>query len=456
MVMDLTQMFIKHGILPQDEVLRYLESKPHSFVESMLKNANVLFLTIEDVKRYEEFLAKKNLEIDWRSRVELLKDITGKSTTKGEADDFVKYFNSRLKLLKKILKRRSELMGSVSIADALKGSEREVKVIGMVRELRNVNGGKVLEIEDETASMTLFTSDRKIINHITLDSVIGVVVEKSKSNFYAKDLLLPDVMIERSTTRSEENATIAITSDVHIGSKTFMKEKWDDFIDWISAQDSVRYILFSGDNVDGVGIYPGQEDDLEVTNVYEQYERFASELDRIGDKSKEILVLPGNHDAVRPAEPQPMLSKEVRDLFSNNVMFAGSPCFMRICNVPILAYHGRSMDDFIYANSNFTHNKPVEMMVEMLKLRHLAPVYGGKVPLAPESTDYMAIDEVPDIFVTGHVHSFGVGRYRNVTLINGSTWQAQTNYQRMLGFQPNPGNVALIELKSGDIGTKSF
>ncbi len=454
--MDLTSIFIKHGILPQDEVLKYLENKPYSFVEGLLKNANVLFLTIDDIKRYEEAVAKKRLEIDWKSRIEVLKDITGKSTTKGEVNDFVKYFNSRFKLLKKILKRRSELIGSVNIEDALKGSEKEVKVIGIVRDLRNVNGGKILEIEDETSTMAVFTSDRKTMNHITLDSVVGVIAERSRSNFYAKDLLVPDVMIGRSVSRSTDSATIAITSDVHIGSKTFIREKWDSFMDWLGAQDTIRYVLFCGDNVDGVGIYPGQEKDLEITNVYEQYELFAAELDKIDDKSKEIIVLPGNHDAVRPAEPQPALPKEIRDLFSNNVLCVGSPCFMRISDVPILAYHGRSMDDFIYANSEFTHNKPVDMMVEMLKLRHLVPIYGSKVPIAPESTDYLAIDEVPDIFITGHVHSFGVGRYRNITLINGSTWQAQTDYQRMLGFKPNPGNVALVDLQSGDIGTKSF
>jgi DNA polymerase II small subunit len=454
--MDLTDLFIKHGVLPQDEVLRYLETKPRGYVDELLKSSSVLILTLDDVKKYEETLARKRLETDWKSRIEVVKDITGKNTTKGEVGDFVKYFNSRFTLLKKILKRRSEFIGSVSIDEALKGSEKEIKAIGMVRDIRNVNGGRIIEIEDETGTMTLFTSDRKIMNHITLDAVIGVVAERSRTNFYARDILLPDVVVDRRVSRSEENATIAITSDVHIGSKTFMSEKWTAFIEWLGTQDTVRYVLFAGDNVDGVGIYPGQEKDLAVTNVYEQYELFATELDKIDDKSKEIIVLPGNHDAVRPAEPQPALSEEIRTLFSNNVLCVGSPCFMRVCNVPIIAYHGRCMDDFIYANSEFTHNKPIDMMVEMLKLRHLAPIYGGRVPIAPESTDYMVIDEIPDIFVTGHVHSFGVGRYRSITLINGSTWQSQTDYQRMLGFQPNPGNVALVDLKSGEISTKSF
>jgi len=455
--MDLMNLFIKYGVLPQDEVLEYLSDKPSAFAEEILKNTKVLFLTMDDVHRYEETRAMEASNVDWKSRIEVLKDISGSSTTKGEIDDFVKYFNSRFRLLKKLLKKRSELIGESGIKGALSGNEKEVKVIGIVKSLKDTSsGGRRIEIEDENASMTVFCSDKKLASHVVLDSVIGVVAERPRKDFfYAKEILMPEVVIGRSVARSPERAKIAITSDVHIGSKTFMREKWDSFMEWLGTQDEIKYVLFCGDNVDGVGIYPGQEKDLEITNVYEQYELFAKELDSI-PADKNVIVLPGNHDAVRPAEPQPSLSGEVKKLFSNNVMCVGSPCFMKVCDVPILAYHGRSMDDFIYANSDFTHSRPIDMMMEMLKLRHLAPIYGGKTPIAPESTDALVIEEVPDIFITGHVHSFGVGRYRNVTMVNGSTWQSQTAYQRMFGFQPNPGNVAIIELSTGGVETKSF
>ena len=87
------------------------------------------------------------------------------------------------------------------------------------------------------------------------------------------------------------------------------------------------------------------------------------------------------------------------------------------------------------------YSKPIEAMKEMLKRRHMAPMYGGKTPLAPEPRDMMVIDTVPDIFVTGHVHGAGLSHYKGVRLINASTWQSQTSFQKMHNFNPGPGQA---------------
>ena len=458
-VMEDMDLFVKHGILPQEEVLQYFKDKPPGYAEKVLQNTNVLFLTLEDVARAEgKIQEKEGKKEEWGKKVEIVKDITGKSTSKGELEDFIKCFNDRYKSLKKILKRRGELVGSTNIGDIPDRNGREIKTIGIVQDIKQLsNGGKSVEIEDETASISFKCSEKRLADHILLDSVIGVVGTKARSGIlYANDVLFPDVIVDRNPVRSDERVLVVFTSDMHIGSKTFLKDKWRNFIEWLNNEaEEARYLVLAGDNVDGVGIYPNQEKDLEITNVYEQYEAFARELDDLR-KDLTIIVAPGNHDAVRPAEPQPALSKEIENMFPSNVISVGNPCFFKICRVPILMYHGRSMDDLIHTNLNFNHSKPVEMMIEMLKVRHLSPTYGGKTPIAPENKDYMVIDEVPDIFVTGHVHSFGVGRYRNTLLINGSTWQSQTSYQKMLGFEPNPANIAIVDLRNGNIATKSF
>ena len=56
--------------------------------------------------------------------------------------------------------------------------------------------------------------------------------------------------------------------------------------------------------------------------------------------------------------------------------------------------------------------------------------------MSPEPEDGLVIREVPDIFVTGHVHGHECVDFRGTTLVCSSTWQDQTSYQRMLGFQP--------------------
>ncbi|MCJ7489219.1 MAG: metallophosphoesterase, partial [Thermoplasmata archaeon] len=217
----------------------------------------------------------------------------------------------------------------------------------------------------------------------------------------------------------------------------------------------VKYIVMPGDLVDGIGIYPGQEDELEIDDLFDQYSRLAETVKEFPDWAQ-LVMMPGNHDAVRLAEPQPALSGGIKDLFDSNVRFVGNPCYMEIEGRTILAYHGKSMDDFNSSVRHLNYTNPQEAMKEMLKRRHLAPIYGGKTPLAPEQKDYMVIDRVPDIFVTGHVHVCRIDEYRGVRLINASAWQSQTAFQRMHNQMPDPAKVPLVHLGTGECWAEDF
>jgi DNA polymerase II small subunit len=76
--------------------------------------------------------------------------------------------------------------------------------------------------------------------------------------------------------------------------------------------------------------------------------------------------------------------------------------------------------------------------------------------LAPEKKDYMAMEFTPDIFVSGHVHGAGQLQYNGVRLINASTWQSQTEYQRLHNFNPNPAIMPVVSLGSGKVEMKDF
>tara|TARA_B000000475_G_scaffold263738_1_gene250531 strand:- start:571 stop:1074 length:504 start_codon:yes stop_codon:yes gene_type:complete len=158
-------------------------------------------------------------------------------------------------------------------------------------------------------------------------------------------------------------------------------------------------------------------------------------------------MLPGNHDAVRPAEPQPTFEKDIQQDY-NTTTFVGNPCDFSLHGVRLLSYHGKSIDDFVAGLRTVTYADPVEAMRQMLRRRHLAPQWGGKTPLSPEPEDGLVIREVPDIFVTGHVHGHACVDFKGTTLICSSTWQDQTSYQRMLGFQPKPCMLTIVNLKS--------
>jgi DNA polymerase II small subunit len=95
-------------------------------------------------------------------------------------------------------------------------------------------------------------------------------------------------------------------------------------------------------------------------------------------------------------------------------------------------------------------------MKRMLAMRHLAPIYGGRTPLAPLARDGMVIDPQPDILVTGHAHTYGVDQYRGILLLNASTWQAETEYQRMRNISPVPARAAVTSLVDLSIVTLDF
>ena len=55
------------------------------------------------------------------------------------------------------------------------------------------------------------------------------------------------------------------------------------------------------------------------------------------------------------------------------------------------------IDDLVRTTPGMKYESPTEVMVHLLKARHLGPIYGGSTPIAPESEDMLVIDDVPDI-----------------------------------------------------------
>lgn len=394
------------------------------------------------------------------------KDITHKSYTEGNIEGFREYFRDRFEKLSKILKERNHLRDCYTIEWIRNSAYRgEVQLIGMVNDIRRSQKGHViLEIEDYsgTIPVIILNSDPKLLEiakEIVRDEVLGVAgnIGKNGEIIIAKDIIFPDLPINRVPNRSEVPVSVAVISDIHLGSSMFLEGVFLKFLQWLRGEmgsarqrqlaEKVKYLLVGGDLVDGVGIYPGQENELLIKDVCEQYDRFASFLSSVPEHI-EIIVLPGNHDAVRQAEPQPAISEEFASKLYEDprVHMVGNPCYANLHGVDMLSYHGRSLDDIISTIPNHSYSKPEKAMLTLLRKRHLTPVYGGKVPLAPESLDYMLIEEVPDIFHLGHVHTVGVENYRGTTLINSGTFQRQTSFQRKMNMRPDPGRIPIVDL----------
>jgi DNA polymerase II small subunit len=212
----------------------------------------------------------------------------------------------------------------------------------------------------------------------------------------------------------------------------------------IKLAERVKYVIIAGDIVDGVGVYPGQDRELEIIDINGQYEEAAMQIAKMPDRVR-IIISPGNHDAVRQAEPQPALPKEFASLFPKNVMHVGNPSMLDVEGVKLLIYHGRSIDDLVMKIPRLEYERPHQAMIEMLRRRHLAPLYGNRTLIAPEREDYLVVDDIPDILHCGHVHTYGTAYYRGIFLVNSSCWQSQTEFQKKVNLNPIPGNVTVYQ-----------
>ena len=399
---------------------------------------------------------------DHDPEVKILRDITGRSTCEGTLEDFTRYFRNRFQTLSRMLRNRRELGGAQEISKARR-STREVRFIGMVSDVRDTkNGHRILELEDETdrISVLVLADSPAAAETFVDDEVVGVVGKvNDRGLVIAESVIRPDIPVARPFHGMGDHVRAAFISDVHVGSTTFLDEKWSKLTTWMSSDDdlarSLRYLVVSGDVVDGIGVYPRQDEELAIDDIYGQYEALAKMMAQLPDHLT-VVMIPGNHDAVRPAEPQPALPAPIQKLFDSNLIFAGNPSLISLHGVKVLAYHGRSMDDFVSTIPGMNYHRPLDAMREMLKMRHLAPIYGGKTPIAPEAEDHLIVDEVPDIFATGHVHSVGVDAYRGVVLVNSSTWQAQTPYQKMRNIEPLPARLPIVDLGTGQAAIKEF
>ena len=458
-------------MLIQPDAVEFLISRGNGmeFCKKFIKELDTkpLIVSVDFLKRFvkEEKVEEKIKPIERKvapvvkideDGFEILRDITGNSTCEGRLEDFVLLFKDRFEKLSKMLRKRQEMRNAVPIKKVWR-SDDEIATIGLVKDVRNAKNGLIVEIEDEEDMISVYVS-REIDSAIVNDEVIGVVGKRKGDLLIAKSIVRPELPVEKEKKLTNEEKYIAFISDLHVGSKSFLEDKWEKFIKWINGKsgserqrkvaEKIEYLIISGDDVEGVGIYPGQEKDLDIEDIYKQYEELADKLSQIPERIK-IILQPGNHDAVRPALPQPAFEKELREFFtSSNIEFIGNPCYMKINGITILAYHGQSIQDFASCVPGMNQNEPTKIMKEMLRRRHLAPIYGGISSLAPERKDYLIIDYIPDIFVTGHVHVTAVDSYRGVLMINASAWQSQTDYQRMMNFMPDPGKAVVVNLKN--------
>jgi DNA polymerase II small subunit len=383
-------------------------------------------------------------------------------------DAYEGLFHARYRALARLLRGRPQLPNLRPISE-LRPAEGSASIIGMVRAVRETpqRHHLILTVDDESGSVEVLVPKGSpgARSVILSDEVVGLHLQFSKDLGRLPRVVgleRPEVPLHRPLGRSARPRRALFLSDLHIGSRSFLTEPWSALVEFLRGKGphpdlaaSIDHVVIAGDLVDGIGVYPRQERDLAIQDVVEQYVELGRRLAELPERLN-VVAIPGNHDAVCPAEPQPALPATLVAELPFNVHVLSNPSTFALDGVVVEAYHGRSFDDLIPAIPGASYARPTEVMKRMLQMRHLAPIYGDRTPLAPLSQDGLVIEPAPDILVTGHAHTYGVDRYRGVLLLNASTWQAETEYQRMRNIAPVPARAAVVDLASLALVTGNF
>ena len=385
----------------------------------------------------------------------------GKSKDVGNIESIATLFRDRYDKIRNLLRNEAGFKETGSIKEVCREymkspfKKRHYNVIGIVSDLnRTKSGGKMVTIEDNSGTMRIFIrKEDPAADSLMPDDVIGVrgKFEQEGKWLWVDEVHYADVLMNHQNKGGVDYdpISIAFISDIHLGSKYFLEDTWDKMMYWLNTADlakNIKYLVLSGDTVDGVGIYPGQEANLLIPDAFDQYECFARKLDELPEHITPI-ILPGNHDAVRPAEPQPVLEPSIQQKF-NSAIHVGNPCRINLNGIEVLSYHGKGMDDIIPRMDDVTYQTSINGMKHMLQKRHLAPLWGERNALSPEESDQMVIDRLPDIFVTGHTHSHGFEWYRGVPCVVSSTMQGQTDFMNMVGMASDKGYLTIYNIQN--------
>ncbi len=423
---------------------------------------------------FDEFVLRDDVQSrvavdshDLAPELEVVTDPTADIKPVEAEDGFKKLFQDRYSHLLGIARQRPDSKNITTIESGKEMRDRDYKIAGLVSSRNSRKGGGVeLVLDDPTGTAKLYCGEEVADSALALpfDSLVVAEVGLGKTGqLYARNLVLPDIPT-RKAIGSSRRVYAVMLSDLHIGSKFFLADDFSRFLAWLNGKlgdldivERIRYVIVAGDIVDGVGVYPGQEFQLSERNLRRQYAMAREFLEQVPKHMKLILV-PGNHDPVRQALPQPAVSADVATpLYElENAVHLGGPANMKLDGVSFLIYHGRSLDDVIATVPDLTYDRPVQAMEVLLKARHLAPTYGKRTALSPEARDMLVIDPVPDVFHAGHVHTLDVGSYRGTLVVNSGTFQGQTPFQANMGLDPICSIVPILNLSTLEVVKRSF
>jgi len=330
----IVEEFLQRGQLLTPEALEYIHAKD---IDPSNLDGKQMLITLENFER---------------ESIKVLKHLTHKAAEIA-TEDFIHFYSSKYEKMKNIIVSR--LQKNFVSLNKLDASRSEVFVLGIVKDVKERDGKKHVELEDLTASATVIFDEA----NVDVDEVIAVRGISAGKILYGKELIYPDIPI-RAPAKGKGKA--CFISDLHLEQSP--RQDIEKFFKWFSSQE-LDYLFIAGD--------AGNKTALET--LITEY-----------CGNKKVFVIPGESDGDKE---YPQLAAEFS---SGNIISLSNPSMVEINGVKILLIHSFG--------------------IEMLKKRYL-----GKSK-AILSEDYLTLDEVPDIVHCGNTHEPFISNYKSVTIVN--------------------------------------
>lgn len=385
------------------------------------------------------------------SQIRIKRDIPERTSDEPDIASFKRLFENRFEQLSAILRENitsSNIILKRSLIENEIPHDKRGILIGMVQDTRVLHTNKfVIHLEDpETETITNCVMVQDSVRfpeyrNILRDSVIGIsgVLPKNFGGgditaFWGTDIIRPS--FERIRFKPTDTPRkILFIADLHLGSKYFSRRAFARLIDFLTLKGlnthdeeiaaQISTIIIAGDLVDGVGRFSNQKLQILQSSYQTQYETLGTLLEKIPSEIQ-IIVIPGEHDATQTALPQPAIDRQIGEaLYSiSNLGSYGNPLRCTIDNIDFLIFHGQG-NDTLFQKHEQTNMNPIEGIQHLLEYRHLCPEYGSFNPLAPFKRDYLVIEKIPNVIVTGHFHQAHFKVYKGVKIITCGTFQRE-------------------------------
>jgi DNA polymerase II small subunit/DNA polymerase delta subunit B len=230
-------------------------------------------------------------------------------------------------------------------------------------------------IEDLTGFTSIYIADEAAgdFSYLVEDEIVGLVCDSQEwVGKRALKIVFPDIPLSTKVSTAKSEMLCLFLSDIHIDESGFLSRSYEKLGEYLKKFKGEVTVFVLGD----------------VSNDEEKIKKFHEMF----PENFSVMTLKGHIDA------------EKKD-------YLPDPVEVELDGVRIFLSHGEMFEKYFERFKT----SPDNMLLQMIKKRHLSPTFGTNPDLDNEK---LSLDTVPDIFVIGHYHDPRILNYKGATIIS--------------------------------------